>query len=198
MMAAVVDPDSKEGRRVARAAKRAMEALGGREDAHNHVLRGDVDGLVKAAGDGVDLEARDDDGCTPACFAAARDNGPMLEALAACGVDLADRDAAGGGGASLAAIAAARGANRALGCLARLGVDLATSAGRDGWTAAGAAALAAQADVIVALRTLRVDLRAPCNRHGETPTAVARKVGARAVLAALEGAGPAGGVGGIS
>ena len=174
---AAVDPDSKEGRRVKRLEKRRYEALGGREDAHNLVLREDVDGLVAAAGEGLDLEAPDDDGCTPACFAAMRDAGDVLDALAACGVDLGAPDASGSA-AGLASIAATRGKTAALSALARH-VDLATHAGRDGWTAAGAAALAGNAASLDALKGLGVDLAARCNRHGETPAAVARKVGHR-------------------
>lgn len=178
-MAPPSDPDyarEKEARRKTRQEKRRNEALGARNDAHNHVLREDVDALRAAAAAGLDLEDVDDDGCSPAYFAVCRDSGAMLDALAACGVDLGDEGAAGDCGASLASLAATRGC---LGALRALDgrVDLARHAGRDGWTAAGAAALQGRSDALDALHGLGVDLAAPCNRHGEAPLAVARKVG---------------------
>ena len=89
-MAPPLDPDyarEKEARRKTRQEKRRNEALGARNDAHNHVLREDVDALRAAAAAGLDLEDVDDDGCSPAYFAVCRDSGAMLDALAACGVD---------------------------------------------------------------------------------------------------------------
>ena len=179
-----VDPDSKEGRRLKRAERRRHEALGSRDDAHNHVLREDVEALKEAAAAGADLEEPDDDGCTPACFAVMRNSGVMLDALAECGVDLSDERAAGESSASLGSIAATRGSVEALRAL-RGHVDLGRHSGRDGWTAPGAAALQGNAAAIDALNALGVALDLPCNRHGETPATVARKVGNRKASEAI-------------
>ena len=182
-----MDPDSKEARRAKRLEKRRHEALGSRDDAHNHVLREDVEALEAAAREGCDLEEWDDDGCTPAFFAVMRDSGAMVGALARCGVDLGAEGAAGASSASLGSIAATRGRLGALDAL-RHHVDLEAHAGRDGWTAAGAAALQGNAEALDRLHALGVDLAKPCNRHNEAPLAVATKLGHRRAAAAIRGA----------
>lgn len=82
------------------------DELGRREDMHAIVMRGDADGVAVAAAAGMSLDEFDDEGYSPAHYAAARNSPGCLRALANGGVDLARPGARSG--ALVASAAAAR------------------------------------------------------------------------------------------
>ncbi len=156
-------------------------ALGSREDCAALALRGDCEAIAAAGKAGIALDGYDEEGYSPAHYAAANGNCAALRALAAAGVDL--NLPGSRAGASVASAAAGRGRCDAIATLSALGVDLGRR-GWDGWTAAGAAALNGRADALRALAAAGVDLDEPCNSKGEAPATVARKLGHASAAAA--------------
>ncbi|CAK9069307.1 Ankyrin repeat and protein kinase domain-containing protein 1 (Protein kinase PKK2) (Sugen kinase 288) (SgK288) (X-kinase) [Durusdinium trenchii] len=148
---------------------------------HRAAINGEVDELQRALGDGIDIEATDEDGWTSLHLAALKGHLSVVERLLEVNANL---EAVGMGGDRPLHLAAQNGHGAVLACLVAAGAALEARAELTGRTSLHRAAAKGHSAAAQWLVDARADVEAK-DDNGETPFELATKRDQRKVMAVL-------------